>query len=109
MDASRIFASLSTRELGLSLWQKQIERTAERRKAKEDRTFDRVIIDRFNPEVKPKVEVTNPISLPPSEPKLNPANETIGPGNLMPPFHRNVIMARAALAQDIQSAIFFNR
>lgn len=106
MDAQRVLASLGTREQGLNIWRRQIERNADLRRARtENITHDRATETKSNPQIR----TTNPNYMPPSEPVIHASNEAIGPGVLMPPFQRNIVMARAALAADLNAHSFFNR
>ena len=92
---------VGTRFRNLDTWQKYSERN---RRVQVDRA------DRLNAEARVRILPTNPNPLPPtSEPKLRPSNEALSPGLLMQPHHRDIVMARAALAADSRTATFFNR
>jgi len=86
---------VGTRVRALDAWQRQIIRnTEQRRKVQADRvTHDRTFTDRVDLEG----VTVNPNTLPPSIPYLPPTRAAVGPNEMMPPYYRNIVLARAAL------------
>ena len=96
--------ALGTRTNGLRAWQEQSERYATtRRERAENPTSDRGVTSWFNS----NATRTNPVQLPASTPRITPLHETATHAALMSPHHRYNVLARAALAHEINADNYF--
>ena len=96
---------LGPRIRGMDAWQRQQERHAAQR-TRNTSQENWILSGKTYPD---QIARTNPNTMPTSEPRLNPTTETSSPSLLMPPHHRNIVLARAALAAGARENIYFGR